>query len=136
MKKFWLKKLQVSSANQITPFRSDFSLESKLTYFYFYCVVKCGNRALGINERIKKSSQTQKWTQTHNCREVIEGPARDPNQKDFKRESTSRTSREFIFGDVTIGFVCFSTHPRRTQDGFKSARHVDNKPYFIDVKHV
>jgi hypothetical protein len=23
-------------------------------YFYFYCVVKCGNRALGINERIKK----------------------------------------------------------------------------------
>jgi hypothetical protein len=27
-------------------------------YFYFYCVVKCGNRALGINEQIKKSSQT------------------------------------------------------------------------------
>jgi hypothetical protein len=24
-------------------------------YFYFYCVVKCGNRALGINERLKKS---------------------------------------------------------------------------------
>jgi hypothetical protein len=23
-------------------------------YFYFYSVVKCGNRALGINERIKK----------------------------------------------------------------------------------
>jgi hypothetical protein len=22
-------------------------------YFYFYCVVKCGNRALGINEQIK-----------------------------------------------------------------------------------
>lgn len=51
-------------------------------------------------------------------------------------ESTSRTSREFIIGGVTIGFVCFSTHPRRTQDGFKSARHVDHKPYFIDVKHV
>jgi hypothetical protein len=31
MKKFWLKKSQVSSANQITPFRSDFSSESKLT---------------------------------------------------------------------------------------------------------
>jgi hypothetical protein len=43
-------------------------------YFYFYCVVKCGNRALGINERIKKSSQTQKCTQTHHCHEVIEGP--------------------------------------------------------------
>jgi hypothetical protein len=52
------------------------------------------------------------------------------------KESTSRTSRKFIFGDVTIGFVCFSTHPRRTQDGFKSAWHVDNNPYFIDVKHV
>jgi hypothetical protein len=24
-------------------------------YFYFYSVVKCGNRALGINERIKKN---------------------------------------------------------------------------------
>jgi hypothetical protein len=23
-------------------------------YFYFYCVVKCGNHALGINECIKK----------------------------------------------------------------------------------
>jgi hypothetical protein len=30
-------------------------------YFYFYCVDKCGNRhALGIHERIKKSSRTQK----------------------------------------------------------------------------
>jgi hypothetical protein len=52
------------------------------------------------------------------------------------RDSTSCTSREFIFGNVTIRFVCFSMHPRHTQDGFKSARHVDNKPYFIDVKHV
>jgi hypothetical protein len=43
-------------------------------YFYFYCVVKCGNRALGIDERIKKSSRTQKQTQTHHCCEVIEGP--------------------------------------------------------------
>jgi hypothetical protein len=34
-------------------------------YFYFYCVVKCGNHALGIHERIKKSSRTQKQTQTH-----------------------------------------------------------------------
>jgi hypothetical protein len=33
-------------------------------YFYIYCVVKCGNRALGINKRIKKSSRTQKQTQT------------------------------------------------------------------------
>jgi hypothetical protein len=24
-------------------------------YFYFYCVVKCGNCTLGINERIKKN---------------------------------------------------------------------------------
>jgi hypothetical protein len=24
-------------------------------YFYFYSVVKCGNRALGMNERIKKN---------------------------------------------------------------------------------
>ncbi len=52
-------------------------------YFYFYCVVKCGNRALGINEWIKKSSRTQKRTQTHHCCEVIEGPAGDLNQKDF-----------------------------------------------------
>jgi hypothetical protein len=51
-------------------------------YFYFYCVVKCGNRALGINERIKKSSRTQKQTQTHHCREVIEGPAGDSYQKE------------------------------------------------------
>ena len=43
-------------------------------YFYFYCVVKCGNRALGIDERIKKSSRTQKQTQTHHCCQVIEGP--------------------------------------------------------------
>jgi hypothetical protein len=59
-----------------------------------------------------------------------------PKTNLFLGDSTSRTLREFIFGNVTIGFVCFSTHPRRTQDGFKSARHVDNKPYFIDVKHV
>ena len=55
-------------------------------YFYFYCVVKCGNRALGINERIKKSSRTQKRTQTHHCREVIEGPPGGQYRKDFERE--------------------------------------------------
>jgi hypothetical protein len=43
-------------------------------YFYFYCVVKCGNRALDIHEQIKKSSWTQKRTQTHHCRKVIESP--------------------------------------------------------------
>ncbi len=55
-------------------------------YFYFYSVVKCGNCALGINEPIKKSSRTQKRTQTHHCREVIEGPPGGPYQKDFERE--------------------------------------------------
>jgi hypothetical protein len=54
-------------------------------YFYFYCVIKCGNRALGINEHIKKSSRTQKQTQTHHCLEVIEGPAGGLYQKDFER---------------------------------------------------
>jgi hypothetical protein len=29
-------------------------------YFYIYCVVNCGNCALGINERIKKSCRTKK----------------------------------------------------------------------------
>jgi hypothetical protein len=55
-------------------------------YFYFYSVVKCGNRALGINEQIKKSSRTQKRTQTHHCREVIEGPPGGPYRKYFERE--------------------------------------------------
>jgi hypothetical protein len=55
-------------------------------YFYFYSVVKCGNCALGINERIKKSSRTQKRTQTHHCRKVIEGSPGGPYQKDFERE--------------------------------------------------
>jgi hypothetical protein len=55
-------------------------------YFYFYCVVKCGNRALGINEPIKKSSRTQKQTQTHHCHKVIEGPPGGPYRKDFERE--------------------------------------------------
>jgi hypothetical protein len=55
-------------------------------YFYFYSVVKCRNRALGINERIKKSSRTQKRTQTHHCREVIEGPPGGPYRKCFERE--------------------------------------------------
>jgi hypothetical protein len=60
-------------------------------YFYFYCVVKCGNRALGINERIKKSSQTQKRTQTHHYRKVIEGPAGDSYQEE--RVRGTRTKR-------------------------------------------
>jgi hypothetical protein len=56
-------------------------------YFYFYCVVKCRNRALGINERIKKIFSDTKTNPNHHCCEVIEGPAGDPNQKDFKKES-------------------------------------------------
>jgi hypothetical protein len=60
-------------------------------YFYFYSVVKCGNRALGINERIKKSSRTQKRTQTHHCREVIEGP---PGAR------TERISKESPLGPI------------------------------------
>jgi hypothetical protein len=35
----------------------------------------CPRRALGTHEWIKKSSRTQKRTQTHHCRKVIEGPA-------------------------------------------------------------
>jgi hypothetical protein len=59
-------------------------------YLYFYCVVKCGNHALGINERIKKSSQTQRRTQTHHCCEVIEGPPGTQTERILK-ESSLRT---------------------------------------------
>jgi hypothetical protein len=61
-------------------------------YFYFYCVVKCGNRALGINEQIKKSSRTQKRTQTHHCCKVIEA---------LWGTRTKRISKESPLGPMT-----------------------------------
>jgi hypothetical protein len=45
-------------------------------YFYIYCVVKYGNHALGNNEHVKKSSWTQKQTQSQHYCKVIEGPLR------------------------------------------------------------
>jgi hypothetical protein len=54
--KIQIKKLQLSSANQITPFWSDFSLESKLTtanvskmkWYYFSCWCSCRGSQINL----------------------------------------------------------------------------------------
>jgi hypothetical protein len=65
-------------------------------YFYFYSVVKCGNRALGINGRIKKIFSDTKMNPNHHCREVIEGPPGGPYRKDFEREPLGPITAKFL----------------------------------------
>jgi hypothetical protein len=55
-------------------------------YFYFYSVVKCGNRALGINERIKKIFSNTKTNPNPPLSRSDRGPSGGPYQKDFERE--------------------------------------------------
>jgi hypothetical protein len=53
-------------------------------YFYFYCVVKCGNRALGINERMKKSCFSDtKMNPNPPLSRSDKGPSRGPVPKGF-----------------------------------------------------
>jgi hypothetical protein len=55
-------------------------------YFYFYSVVKCGNHALGINERIKKIFSDTKMNPNPPLSRSDRGPSGGPYQKDFERE--------------------------------------------------
>jgi hypothetical protein len=80
-------------------------------YFYFYCVVKCPLRAFCIHEQIKKSSPTQKRTQTHHCREVICHIPRDsfssPAQKTHAFSSPVKKTNASALS-ATIALVCSS----------------------------
>jgi hypothetical protein len=55
-------------------------------YFYFYSVVKCGNHALGINERIKEIFSDTKTNPNPPLSRSDREPSGGPYQKDFERE--------------------------------------------------
>ena len=55
-------------------------------YFYFYSVVKCGNRALGINERIKKIFSDTKSNPNPPLSRSDRGPSGGPVLKGFLRK--------------------------------------------------
>jgi hypothetical protein len=52
-------------------------------YFYFYSVVKCGNRALSINERIKKIFSDTKTNPNPPLSRSDRGPSGGPVPKGF-----------------------------------------------------
>jgi hypothetical protein len=56
-------------------------------YFYFYCVVKCGNRALGINERIKKIFSDTKTNPNPPLSRSDRGPSGGPVPKGFRKRA-------------------------------------------------
>jgi hypothetical protein len=58
-------------------------------YFYFYCVVKCGNRALGINERIKKIFSDTKTNPNPPLSRSDRGPSGGPVPKGFRKRAPS-----------------------------------------------
>jgi hypothetical protein len=58
-------------------------------YFYFYSVVKCGNRALGINERIKKIFLDTKTNPNPPLSRSDRGPSGGPVPKGFRKRAPS-----------------------------------------------
>jgi hypothetical protein len=58
-------------------------------YFYFYSVVKCGNRALGINERIKKIFSDTKTNPNPPLSRSDRGPSGGPVPKVFRKRAPS-----------------------------------------------
>jgi hypothetical protein len=58
-------------------------------YFYFYCVLKCGNRALGINERIKKIFSDTKTNPNPPLSRSDRGPCGGPVPKGFRKRAPS-----------------------------------------------
>jgi hypothetical protein len=58
-------------------------------YFYFYSVVKCGNRALGINERIKKIFLDTKMNPNSPLSRSDRGPSGGPVPKGFRKRAPS-----------------------------------------------
>ena len=61
-------------------------------YFYFYSVVKCGNRALGINERIKKIFLDTKTNPNPPLSRSDRGPSGGPVPKGFRKRAPSGQS--------------------------------------------
>jgi hypothetical protein len=62
-------------------------------YFYFYSVVKCGNRALGINERIKKIFLDTKTNPNPPLSRSDRGPSGGPVLKGFRKRAPSGQSK-------------------------------------------
>jgi hypothetical protein len=62
-------------------------------YFYFYCVVKCGNCALGINERIKKIFSDTKTNPNPPLSRSDRGSSGGPVPKGFRKRAPSGQSR-------------------------------------------
>jgi hypothetical protein len=56
-------------------------------YFYFYSVVKCGNRALGINERIKKIFSDTKTNPNPPLSRSDRGPSGGARTESISKES-------------------------------------------------
>jgi hypothetical protein len=54
-------------------------------YFYFYCVVKCGNHALGIHERIKRIFLDTKANPNPPLLQSDRGPCGGPEPKGFRK---------------------------------------------------
>jgi hypothetical protein len=56
-------------------------------YFYFYCVVKCGNHALGINEWIKKIFSDTRTNPNPPLSQSDRGPSSGAHTKRILKES-------------------------------------------------
>jgi hypothetical protein len=54
---------------------------------------------------LKKSSRTQKQTQTHHCCKVIEGPAGGPEPKGFRKRVPSRQSQRWKMKNNESGWT-------------------------------
>jgi hypothetical protein len=66
-------------------------------YFYFYSVVKCGNRALGINERIKKIFSDTKTNPNPPLSRSDRGPSGGPVPKVFRKRAPSGQWRWYLW---------------------------------------
>jgi hypothetical protein len=86
-------------------------------YFYFYSVVKCGNRALGINERIKKNFSDTKTNPNPPLSRSDRGPSGGPVPKGFRKRAPSGQS-QMSKNFQKIPFSCNSSHnftPKRNE---------------------
>jgi hypothetical protein len=80
-------------------------------YFYFYCVVKCGNRALGIDERIKKIFSDTKTNPNPPLSRSDRGPSGGPVPKGFrKRAPSGQSTSSFMNGSFRTNF-CHQQNP-------------------------